>query len=157
MASRKDIGLYIPDEQTATILFTKKGDIDPETGEAAEVTVMWMEVKADLTFDDRQRLFWNEEELPQRRDEAGELVFDKNGKPVRDPRPDEEVWDVLAPFVLDWSVGQKDAKGKAVKVPPPAEAGGEQFGLINPTYVAKLLSDLRFRSSGKVSTDFLAR
>lgn len=156
MASKRDIDLYIPGDQTATLLFTKKGEIDPETGEAKEIVVMWMDVKADLTFKDRERLFWDDSEHNIVKDDDGNPVLDKNGKTIKEPLPDEFVWDRLAPFVLDWSVGER-VNGKAVKIAPPAEAGGKQFELISPDYVRKLLADLRFRSTGKVDTDFLAR
>lgn len=157
MATTKDMPLYIPGEQVATLLFTKKGDIDPDTGKAEEITVMWMEVKADLTFDDRAKLFWGEEDLTDRLDAEGNPMLDSEGKPMKQPLSDEDVWERLAPFVLNWSVGERDAKGNAHPVPPPAEGGPDQFRLIHPSYVAKLLADLRYRSAGQVSTDFLSR
>lgn len=155
--TRKPTELYIPEEQTATLLFTKDGDINPETGKPEEIVVMWMEVKADLTFADRERLFWTDDELDDRLDDDGNPVLDKDGKPVKATLTDDRIWERLAPFVLAWSVGRRDEKGNAVPVPPPAEAGPEQFKLINPQYVAKLLADLRYRSTGNVSSDFLAR
>lgn len=157
MASRKPTELYIPEEQTATILFTKNGETDPETGKSEDVVVMWMDVKADLTFNDRSSLFWDESELDDRLDDDGNVMLDKKGKPLKQPMQDEAIWERLAPFVLAWSVGERDKNGEAVPVPPPSEAGAQQFRLINPQYVAKLLADLRFRSTGDVSSDFLAK
>lgn len=156
MASRKDIDLYIPEEQTATLLFTKPGPDDPDTGKTTEVTVMWMEVKADLTFDDRSALFWDKDDLEDELDVDGNPVLDTDGQPKKKPLDDETIWDRLAPFVLNWSVGRRGEDGKPEPEPAPAVAGGKQFGLINPLYVQKLLNDLRFRSTGKLDTDFLA-
>lgn len=138
--ARKDIGLYIPEDQRATIYFTKRGEPHPETGEATEVTAMWMDVKSDLTFAERERLYF----------------VNDDGTPM-ETVPDELVCERLAPFVLDWSVGYRDDKGKAVKAPPPAEAGGEQFALISMVYVLQLLREMRNRSTGTVTIDFLAQ
>ena len=155
MTSRKDIELYIPDDQTATLYFTKEGPKDPETGKPTEITVLWMDVKADLTFDDRKVLFWEEDDLQDELDDDGNPVMDADGNVKKKPLGDEVVWDRLAPFVLDWSVGTRDGKGKPTKADPPSVAGGKQFGLISEVYVRQLLRDLRFRSTGKVSSDFL--
>lgn len=157
MTSRKDIGLYIPEDQTATIYFTKQGPVDPESGKPTEVPVMWMEVKADLTFDDRKSLFWDEDELEDLLGEDGKPVLADDGKVAKQPLPIERVYDRLAPFVLDWSVGRKGEDGKPERVDPPSVGGPGQLALIHEAYVWELLRDLRFRSTGKVSTDFLPK
>lgn len=156
MPTKTETPLYIPGEQVQTIYFTKPGGKDPDTGEEREIVMLWMDVKADLTFDERRRLFWDESDLPDKLDEHGEPVIGKDGKPEKLPKSQEEIWELLAPFVLDWSVGER-IKGKEVKVDPPAVAGGKQFGLIAEQYVIELMRDLRFRSTGAVKSDFLPR
>lgn len=60
--------------------------------------------------------------------------------------PVPDIWEAVAPFVVDWNLGDED--GNAIS--PPADAGGMQFDYLNNTLFWELFRDIKFRSGGTV-------
>lgn len=79
--------------------------------------------------------------------EANTLTFDKDGK-----TPMPEVWEKLAPFVVDWNLDDIDGN----PIPAPAEAGGMQFDYVPMSIFWKIWNDLKWRSSGTVESKRLS-
>ena len=59
-----------------------------------------------------------------------------------------DVWNTMAPYVVDWNVDDDDGN----PVPPPAEAGGQQFDYLPNQVFWAFFNDLKFRSSGTVDS-----
>jgi hypothetical protein len=59
-----------------------------------------------------------------------------------------EVWETMAPYVVDWNVDDNDGN----PVPPPAEAGGQQFNWVPIQIFWQFFNDIKFRSSGTVDS-----
>lgn len=143
--STKRTSLYIPQEQTITLWFVREGASD-------DTPELWVTVRADLTFDERGTL---QAAIRDMLASVRGRTDAEEGKET--PEPDiNPVWEAVAPFVLDWSVGRL-VKGKAVKVDPPAIAGGKQFALISETFVGHIVNHLLKRSEGQVELSFLDR
>lgn len=57
-----------------------------------------------------------------------------------------EVWEQIAPFVLDWNVDDADGN----PTPPPSEAGGKQFDSISNAQFWQIFTHVKFHSGGVV-------
>lgn len=87
-----------------------------------------VKVRAALTFHEANTLVW------------------KEGTPV------PEVWDLMAPHVVDWNYDGPDGE----PLDPPAEAGGMQFDYVPNGIFWKMVFELKARSSGIVQSKRLA-
>lgn len=86
---------------------------------------------------------------PLRVKQRADLTFaESNTLTFTDKTPMPEVWDILAPFVVDWNID--DVNGKPV--PPPAEAGGGQFDYLPNGLFWLIWRELKFRSTGNVES-----
>lgn len=77
--------------------------------------------------------------------ERNEMVFEND-------TPMTVVWDMLAPYVVDWNYDDIDGE----PLPPPSEEGGRQFDYVTNGTFWKIWSDLMTRSSGAVQSKRLA-
>lgn len=158
MPSKQDFDLYIPEDQTITLWFVREGmpDDKPE---------LWVDIRADLTFNERKALQETTQNLTAEIEDR--LRAENAKKPEEDQVDDQEikrqaarelqveaVWDAIAPYVLDWSVGER-IDGKPVKIDPPAVAGGQQLALISESHVIRIINTLMVRSEGNVEVSFL--
>lgn len=166
--NKADFNTYVPELETITLWFVRKEtrEVDGEVQEV-DVPLFWADVRADLTFAERERMQKAIQDLTapiERRLEA-----ENKKKPKADRLDDVEIkrkasmefdvkdlWGVLAPYVLDWSVGEL-VDGKKVPVPAPAEGGGGQFEYIAEEFTTKIFVHLWTRSQGDVDVDFLGR
>lgn len=70
-----------------------------------------------------------------------------------DTRLIPDIWDLVAPYVIDWNVGDPETGTKA---PPPAEGGGKQFDLIPNDIFWRIYNDLRRKSVGLLDAKRIA-
>ena len=103
--------------------------VDPDAPD--DEGVLQLKVRSDLSV---------EETLP--------LVIQS----TEDKRPVEEMRDLVAPFVPDWNYYGADGE----KVPPPAEAGGEQFKLLPSQAFWKVHTFLIQRGVGRFDVKRIA-
>lgn len=166
--NKADFQTYVPELETITLWFVRK-ETRVEDGEAQEVDVplFWADVRADLTFAERDRMQKAIQDITapiERR-----LLTENKKKPVADRLDEveikrqasiemnvEDMWGVMAPYVLDWSVGEL-VDGKTIPVDPPAKAGAQQFKYIAEEFTSRIFIHLWTRSQGDVEADFLGR
>lgn len=162
--SKADVGVYVPTQETITLWFVRK-----ETHDEVEVDkpLFWVDVRADITFAERERMQAAisdlSEPIKQRlreenlaRNEADRFTDAQIDRQASLEVEIQDLWDVMAPFVLAWSVGEV-VDGKPVPVPPPSEAGGQQFRHIHDSFTGRIWLHLWTRSQGDVDVDFLGR
>lgn len=165
---KDDVETYVAEQETITLWFVRKETRETD-GEVQEVDVplFWADVRADLTFAERERMQKAIQDLSapiERRLEA-----ENKKKPKADRLDDIEIkrkasvevevkdlWGVMAPYVLGWSVGEL-VDGKKVPIDPPAVGGAEQFQYISESFTNQIFVHLWTRSQGDVDVDFLGR
>jgi hypothetical protein len=125
--------LYIPRQQTKTIWFMKEGD----ESDQVELSVT---IRADLLNDELETLVW-----PTKDDDGEPIVIEI-----------DDVRERIAPFILDWNVGEL-RDGKPVKADPPAVAGGEALEAIADAYTWRLLTEIKMHNLGVVKPAFLPK
>lgn len=97
-----------------------------EEGETDDSQPFWARIRSNLTFGELEDLTWDQ------------------------GTPTVEIWDKIAPYVVEWNAAALDDSGTVVDLEPPAVAGGEQFRLIPNNMFWKLLVDLKTRALGVV-------
>ena len=64
--------------------------------------------------------------------------------------PIEELWEMFAPYVMEWNLSGVDEAGNVVDLEPPAEAGGQQFQYVPGGIFGELVRDIKLRSTRKL-------
>lgn len=130
--------LYIAGEQVTTLYFVEK--------ESDTTPLLWMDVRADLTFHERagisdavaHAIKAAEEDAREKHPNASETLISRLAI-VNILAP--EVLEAVAPYVLDWSVGEMK-RGKPVKITPPAIGGADQLRYLPEACVSRLVTHL---------------
>lgn len=168
MFSKDDFKPYFPEQETITLWFVRKETRMVDGAETdIDIPLFWADVRADLTFAERERMQKAITDLAAPIE--ARLKAENAKKPKADRIDDIEIkrqasmqvdvkdlWSLMAPFVLAWSVGEM-VDGKPVALAPPAVAGGNQFEYINESFTTQIFVHLWTRSQGDVSVDFLGR
>lgn len=165
---KSEVTTYIPEQETITLWFVRKqtemiDGVDTEV----DVPLFWADVRADITFAERERL---QAAISERAKPFEADLLEKNSKRPKADRVDEalirrraqsmvtvnSLWDHIAPYVVAWSVGTVE-DGKPVLVDPPSVAGGQQFALISEEFTTRIFNHLWNQSHGDIDMDFLGR
>lgn len=86
----------------------------------------WAKIRTNLTFGEVEVLTWDKD------------------------TPTTEVWEAIAPHVVEWNAATLNDAGEVVDLDPPAVAGGGQFAHIPNILFWKLLVDLKSGATGTV-------
>lgn len=118
-----EVALYIPQKRYVTVEYT-----DP-TVEGGLVPIQ-VRMRSDLSVRESDALALEPE----------------------DKRLTPDIWELVAPYVIDWNVGDEEGN----KAPPPAEGGGKQFDLIPNDIFWRIYNDLRRKSVGLLDAKRIA-
>lgn len=118
-----EIALYVPQKRYVTVEYT-----DPTVEEG--LVPIQVRMRSDLTVR-----------------ESDALAIEKDDK-----RLTPDIWELVAPYVIDWNVGDEEGN----KAPPPAEGGGQQFDLIPNGIFWRIYDDLRRKSVGLLDAKRIA-
>lgn len=84
-------------------------------------------VRTNLTFGEQESLVWDSDTT------------------------NEELWELFAPYVVDWNILTQNEDGEIIKATPPAEGGPEQFRHIPVELFRALMRDIKMRSTGPLA------
>lgn len=62
-----------------------------------------------------------------------------------------ELFEMFAPYVVEWNVSELDADGEVVPVEPPAATGGVSFNAIPTLLFFELVRDIKLRSTSPIA------
>jgi len=62
-----------------------------------------------------------------------------------------ELFEMFAPYVVEWNFSELDADGEVVPVEPPAATGGVSFNAIPTLLFFELVRDIKLRSTSPIA------
>ena len=117
----------MPEKQSYYVPFKRYEEVEFVEEGAEDEIPFTAKIRTNLTFSEIEALTW------------------EDGDGVR-----EVVWPLFAPYVVAWSLGGEDAKGKVTPMPPPAEAGPDQFQYIPPQLFWQIAKEIKLRNMGVI-------